>query len=215
MWGMHGRHAGATPSHGRDPVSCSRVPCGGIRLVLTPAARHKAINSCLSPLVSADGKHIVTVEALGDSANPHPLQERMWKLSGSQCGFCTPGIIMSLYALLRNAASTGSLTVADIELEGALDGNLCRCTGYKPILDAAKSFVGEYIDRIKANGDSDCTQVAEERLTTVSQASRIRKTSSSPSTLQQPTWRTPWWRLRVVARRRSRVRTFSTKQSSI
>lgn len=51
---------------------------------------------------------------------------------------------MSLYALLRNAAYRGSLSAADIELDGILDGNLCRCTGYKPILDAAKTFVGEY-----------------------------------------------------------------------
>jgi xanthine dehydrogenase/oxidase len=59
-----------------------------------------------------------------------------------------PGIVMSVYALLRNAAYRGRLTVDDVELEGALDGNLCRCTGYKPILDAAKTFVGEYM-----NGD--------------------------------------------------------------
>lgn len=59
-----------------------------------------------------------------------------------------PGIVMSVYALLRNAAYHGRLTVDDVELEGALDGNLCRCTGYKPILDAAKTFVGEYM-----NGD--------------------------------------------------------------
>ncbi|KAK4046018.1 hypothetical protein OIV83_006436 [Microbotryomycetes sp. JL201] len=84
--------------------------------------------------------------ALGSSDNPHPLQERMWKLSGSQCGFCTPGIVMSVYALLRNAAYSGKLTVNDIELDGALDGNLCRCTGYAPIFKAVKSFIGEYLD---------------------------------------------------------------------
>jgi xanthine dehydrogenase/oxidase len=53
---------------------------------------------------------------------------------------------MSIYALLRNAAHRGRLTVEDVELEGALDGNLCRCTGYKPILDVAKTFVGEYMN---------------------------------------------------------------------
>lgn len=53
---------------------------------------------------------------------------------------------MSIYALLRNAVYRGQLTVEDVELEGALDGNLCRCTGYKPILDAAKTFVGEYMN---------------------------------------------------------------------
>ena len=54
---------------------------------------------------------------------------------------------MSIYALLRNAAYRGELTIADIELEGALDGNLCRCTGYKTILDSAKTFVGEYMSK--------------------------------------------------------------------
>lgn len=87
--------------------------------------------------------------ALGDSENPHPLQERMWKLSGSQCGFCTPGIVMSVYALLREAAYRGALTVEEVELEGVLDGNLCRCTGYAPILAAVKSFVGSYLSNLK------------------------------------------------------------------
>lgn len=58
---------------------------------------------------------------------------------------------MSLYALVRNAAYRGSLSTADVELDGVLDGNLCRCTGYKPILDAAKTFVGEYAGKL-ANG---------------------------------------------------------------
>ncbi|KAG6878051.1 hypothetical protein C0993_000374 [Termitomyces sp. T159_Od127] len=116
--------------------------------------QHLAVNACLAPLVSVDGKHVITVEGLGNSDNPHPLQERMWKMSGSQCGFCTPGIIMSLYALLRTAysdpAKLSRLTVDDVELKGALDGNLCRCTGYKTILDTAKTFVGEYLAKAQA-----------------------------------------------------------------
>ncbi|KAI9739660.1 MAG: hypothetical protein M1834_006378 [Cirrosporium novae-zelandiae] len=93
------------------------------------------------------GKHVITIEGLGTAKNPHPLQERVAKLHGSQCGFCTPGIIMSLYALIRNAYNPKTqkfhLSENDIELEGHLDGNLCRCTGYKPILQAAKTFVTE------------------------------------------------------------------------
>lgn len=73
----------------------------------------------------------------------------MWRLSGSQCGFCTPGIVMSVYALLREAAYRGALTVEDVELEGVLDGNLCRCTGYAPILTAVKSFVGSYLAKLR------------------------------------------------------------------
>jgi xanthine dehydrogenase/oxidase len=99
----------------------------------------------LFPLLGCEGKHIITVEGIGSVASPHPLQERMAKMHGSQCGFCTPGIVMSLYALVRNAwdpeESVFRLSERDVELEGALDGNLCRCTGYKTILEAAKTFV--------------------------------------------------------------------------
>ncbi|KAG5351494.1 hypothetical protein C0989_006229 [Termitomyces sp. Mn162] len=141
-------------------LGCGEGGCGACTVVLqskhprTGILQHLAINACLAPLVSVDGKHIITVEGLGDSDNPHPLQERMWKMSGSQCGFCTPGIIMSLYALFRTAYSDptklGRLTVEDVELKGALDGNLCRCTGYKTILDTAKTFVGEYLAKAQS-----------------------------------------------------------------
>ncbi|KAI9024730.1 putative xanthine dehydrogenase HxA [Hyaloraphidium curvatum] len=143
-------------------LGCGEGGCGACTVVLqsrnpaTGKIEHRAINACLAPLVSVDGRHVITIEALGNSENPHPLQERMWKLSGSQCGFCTPGIVMNVYALLREAAYRGALTVEDIELEGALDGNLCRCTGYAPIFAAVKSFVGSYLSKVSptANGDS-------------------------------------------------------------
>ncbi|KAJ7157926.1 xanthine dehydrogenase [Mycena crocata] len=139
-------------------LGCGEGGCGACTVVIqsrdlaTQQIQHLAVNACLAPIVSVDGKHVITVEGVGSPENPHPIQERLWKLSGSQCGFCTPGIIMSLYALVRNAAYRGSLSTADVELDGVLDGNLCRCTGYKPILDAAKTFVGEYAGKM-ANGD--------------------------------------------------------------
>ncbi|KAJ7278970.1 xanthine dehydrogenase [Mycena rebaudengoi] len=134
-------------------LGCGEGGCGACTVVIqsrdpaTHQIQHLAVNACLAPLVSVEGKHVITVEGVGSPENPHPLQERLWKLSGSQCGFCTPGIIMSLYALVRNAAYRGSLSTAEVELDGVLDGNLCRCTGYKPILDAAKTFVGEYASK--------------------------------------------------------------------
>ncbi|KAA8570961.1 hypothetical protein EYC84_000337 [Monilinia fructicola] len=106
---------------------------------------HVAVNACLFPLIGAVGKHVITIEGIGDADHPHPLQERIAKLHGSQCGFCTPGIVMSLYALIRNSydpiSKVFQLSASDVELEGHLDGNLCRCTGYKPILQAAKTFI--------------------------------------------------------------------------
>ncbi|KAG6827920.1 hypothetical protein H0H92_009962 [Tricholoma furcatifolium] len=143
-------------------LGCGEGGCGACTVVIqskhprTGILQHLAVNACLAPIVSVDGKHVITIEGLGNSDNPHPLQERMWKMSGSQCGFCTPGIVMSLYALLRTAysdpAKLGRLTVEDVELNGALDGNLCRCTGYKTVLDAAKTFVGEYLAKAQNAG---------------------------------------------------------------
>ncbi|RKP14099.1 hypothetical protein BJ684DRAFT_9096 [Piptocephalis cylindrospora] len=122
-------------------LGCGEGGCGACTVLVssydlaTQAIRHIPVNACLSPLASVQGKHVITIEALGTSANPHPVQERIAQMHGSQCGFCTPGIVMSMYALLRtNPRPT------EEEIEEAFDGNLCRCTGYRPILDAAKTF---------------------------------------------------------------------------
>ncbi|KAG4440065.1 hypothetical protein IFR05_004458 [Cadophora sp. M221] len=137
-------------------LGCGEGGCGACTVVLQVLdstaeqkgrVKHLAVNACLFPLVGVVGKHVITVEGIGSLDNPHPLQERMAKLHGSQCGFCTPGIVMSLYALIRNSYNPITdeyhLSASDIELEGHLDGNLCRCTGYKPILEAAKTFITE------------------------------------------------------------------------
>ncbi|RDW61144.1 uncharacterized protein DSM5745_10642 [Aspergillus mulundensis] len=133
-------------------LGCGEGGCGACTVVLQTRRqgkkiRHLAVNACLYPLIGVAGKHVITIEGLGTVDTPHPLQERIAKMHGSQCGFCTPGIVMSLYAMVRNAYDplTGEfrLTADDIEDRGHLDGNLCRCTGYKPILDAAKTFIQE------------------------------------------------------------------------
>ena len=139
--------------HQGTKLGCGEGGCGACTVVLQSIdphrghLRHVAVNACLYPLVGVVGKHLITIEGLGNVNNPHPLQERIAKLHGSQCGFCTPGIVMSLYALIRNSYDSQTnvfdLSAENIELEGALDGNLCRCTGYKPILQAAKTFIVE------------------------------------------------------------------------
>ncbi|ORY77778.1 Molybdopterin-binding domain of aldehyde dehydrogenase-domain-containing protein [Protomyces lactucae-debilis] len=135
---------------------CEEGGCGSCTVIVaeydkdTKKVYHASINACIAPLVFLDGKHLITVEALGTHKNPHPAQERIAKLHGSQCGFCTPGFVMSLYATLRNNPEP-----SEHELEEAFDGNLCRCTGYRPILDAARTFA-KGADKGCAMGDKCC-----------------------------------------------------------
>jgi xanthine dehydrogenase/oxidase len=107
---------------------------------------HQSVNACLFPILAADGMHITTVEGIGswkagaqssDQDNLHPIQRAMVDMHGSQCGFCTPGIIMAIYGLFASNTE-GRLNIK--HLEEHLDGNLCRCTGYRPIWDAARSL---------------------------------------------------------------------------
>lgn len=139
-------------------LGCAEGGCGACTVVVsqtnptTGKLYHASVNACLAPLVSVDGKHVITIEGIGDSKNPHAVQQRVAVASGSQCGFCTPGIVMSLYALVRNNPEP-----SETEVEEAFDGNLCRCTGYRPILDAAQTFgKGRVCGKSTANGGSGC-----------------------------------------------------------
>ena len=117
---------------------CAEGDCGACTVVIAePGAqgvRFHAINSCIQFLPTLDGKALYTVESLKQlSCNGlHPVQQAMVDCHGSQCGFCTPGFVMSLFALYRNNAEP-----TRAEIDDALSGNLCRCTGYQPIIRAA------------------------------------------------------------------------------
>ncbi|KAJ3009322.1 hypothetical protein HKX48_008030 [Thoreauomyces humboldtii] len=121
-------------------LGCGEGGCGSCTVMVSSYSEehgvtHSSVNGCLAPACAIEGKHVVTVEGIGSSKNPHPTQEAIALSHGSQCGFCTPGIVMSLYTLTQNnKAPTGH------EIEEAFDGNLCRCTGYRPILDGAQEF---------------------------------------------------------------------------
>ncbi|KAG9248210.1 putative xanthine dehydrogenase [Calycina marina] len=139
-------------------LGCAEGGCGACTVVVsqynptTKKIYHASVNACLAPLVSVDGKHVITIEGIGNTKRPHPTQERIAKGNGSQCGFCTPGIVMSLYALLRNESSP-----SNHDVEEAFDGNLCRCTGYRPILDAAQTFsVENGCSKAMSNGGGGC-----------------------------------------------------------
>jgi xanthine dehydrogenase small subunit len=115
---------------------CAEGDCGACTVVLAELAgrkvRYRAINSCIQFLPTLDGKALITVESLGRSAALHPVQQALADGHGSQCGFCTPGFVMSLFALYKTDPAPDRTAIND-----ALAGNLCRCTGYRPIVDAA------------------------------------------------------------------------------
>lgn len=122
---------------------CASGDCGACTVMVgdffDDAWHYKAINSCITLLVSLHGRHLVTIEGLADTAvgdHLHPVQQAMVDQHGSQCGFCTPGFVMSLAAV--NAAKNNQ-PLSEPEVLDAVSGNLCRCTGYRPIVDAALS----------------------------------------------------------------------------
>jgi xanthine dehydrogenase small subunit len=121
---------------------CGSGDCGACTVLIGDMIsgqwRYKAVNACISFMIQMQGKSLITVEALANGDSLHPAQQAMVDKHGSQCGFCTPGIVMSLTALHENSAPDASFTLH--EIYDALSGNLCRCTGYKPIIDAAKAM---------------------------------------------------------------------------
>ncbi|MGQ0813869.1 MAG: (2Fe-2S)-binding protein [Gemmatimonadota bacterium] len=108
---------------------CDKGDCGACTVVLDGVP----ILSCITPVWEAEGKQVTTVEGLAGPGSLHPLQDAFEANGAAQCGFCTPGILMSAYALLE-----GNPAPSRQEIKEALSGNLCRCTGYTKIYDAVE-----------------------------------------------------------------------------
>jgi xanthine dehydrogenase small subunit len=125
---------------------CNEGDCGACTAVVVRLENgrlvHRPINTCITFLGMLDGAELLTIEDLPDGSKLHPIQQAMVDHHGSQCGFCTPGIVMSLFAMDKDG---GEVTLDRINDQ--LAGNLCRCTGYRPIIDAALASVGKGEDQ--------------------------------------------------------------------
>jgi carbon-monoxide dehydrogenase small subunit len=118
---------------------CGLGECGACTIIMDG----KTVNSCLVLAVEADNRVITTIEGLANGDELHPIQEAFIKCGGLQCGFCTPGMIMSTKALLENNPSPD-----DGEIRKAIAGNFCRCTGYTKIIESVK-VAAKNMQRVK------------------------------------------------------------------
>lgn len=113
---------------------CNEGECGSCIVLLDG----KAVNSCLVLAAEVDGREIVTIEGIGDAKNLHPLQRSFLKHHAVQCGFCSPGMILTALALLNENPDP-----TEQEIKTALAGNLCRCTGYTQIIQSIQTAAKE------------------------------------------------------------------------
>lgn len=132
---------------------CASGDCGACTVVTVrregDELRYEPMNACIAPLGSLQGVQLISVEELRHNERLHPVQQAMVDAHGSQCGFCTPGFIMSLFALFHDDLEVDRHRVLE-----ALGGNLCRCTGYRPIIDAAmRVLAGPREDQFSARHD--------------------------------------------------------------
>ena len=165
---------------------CAEGDCGACTVVLAELSgnkiKHRAINSCIRFLPTLDGKALLTVESLKSATGGelHPVQRALVECHGSQCGFCTPGFVMSLYALYQTDRNPGE----DV-IRHALSGNLCRCTGYRPILTAARRMY-EYPDVVRSARDPELKkQLLAIRVTREKRLSAANSTYLAPTTVAE------------------------------
>ena len=159
---------------------CGEGDCGACTVVIAEpegaGLRYRAINSCIRLAHSVDGLALWTVEDLSEpDGTLHPAQEAMVQCHGSQCGFCTPGFVMSLFGMYQNHVRAGREITRD-QAQADLSGNLCRCTGYRPILEAAQRMA-----------DLPARPIDEADLVAKLAALRAQTPSISGSDYQMPT----------------------------
>ena len=133
-------HLGLTGTH----IGCETSYCGACTVIVNG----KSVKSCAMLAVQATGAEIVTIEGLAVGDTLHPVQEGFWERHGLQCGFCTPGMIMSAAHLLEQNDDP-----SEIEIRHAIEGNLCRCTGYHNIVRSIQYAAAKMRGEPPAPGD--------------------------------------------------------------
>jgi carbon-monoxide dehydrogenase small subunit len=115
-------------------IGCDTSQCGSCTVHLNG----KSLKSCTMLAVQADGQEVTTIEGLAQNGKLHPMQESFWEKHGLQCGYCTPGMIMATTAFVKENPNP-----SEDDIRHALEGNLCRCTGYQNIVQAVKAAAGK------------------------------------------------------------------------
>jgi aerobic carbon-monoxide dehydrogenase small subunit len=131
---------GLTGTH----VGCDTSQCGACTVIMDGLS----VKSCTVLAVQAEGSEVTTIEGLAKNGELHPIQEGFWEEHGLQCGFCTPGMIMSAYDLLQRNPNP-----SESEIRHAIDGNLCRCTGYQHIVKSIQYAANKMSSGSVAAGD--------------------------------------------------------------
>ena len=140
---------GLTGTH----IGCETTSCGACTVLLDG----KAVKSCTIFAVQADGRQIMTVEGLAQGGQLHPIQEGFFEKHGLQCGFCTPGMMMTAYALLEQNHDP-----SEEQIRWGISGNLCRCTGYVNIVEAIRYAAEKMHGTAEAPVEEQTTEVNEE-----------------------------------------------------
>lgn len=130
---------GLTGTH----IGCETSICGACTVLLNG----DAAKSCTVLAVQADGCEVTTIEGLAENGTLHPIQQAFWEEHGLQCGYCTPGMILGVHQLLQRNPDPD-----DTEIRQALEGNLCRCTGYQHIVNAVRNAVPKMRQQAAATG---------------------------------------------------------------
>ncbi|MED1852282.1 (2Fe-2S)-binding protein [Brevibacillus borstelensis] len=135
-------------------IGCDTSQCGACTVLVNG----EAVKSCTMLAVQADGASITTVEGLGDVEHLHPIQQGFWEKHGLQCGFCTPGVMMAMVSLLQEHPDP-----TEEEVREALEGVICRCTGYQFIVEAVLHAAAEMAKLQESGHVSDTIPVGEGR----------------------------------------------------